>query len=507
MSSMKQCQEALAHYIKARIPLIVIQSSELGRSVELIKSVIKELKTPNAFLHSEIYGTINLSTEKKVDDDRTIFGAVSFITTQIEKKQRSLFIFTNPGNLSAESELTRPIQSVIELAGASGNTIIIISPDNIWSRLLRNGMRITLDFPDEDELIDIIKSILEQNKTHSSASWSEEEIRYAAQALFGVSQMEAENAIANLLTFSKISRSDIENLRSVKDQLYSDISGLERITISAYDNEIGGLEHMQKWLDEMKPLFCDPLMRRVLNEKGLPAPRGVLLTGVPGCGKSRSARVIASKWNLPLYRLDFATVQGSYVGQSEHQLKDALTTAEQVSPCVLWIDEIEKGLAGYTSSGSDGGVSARLVGQFLFWLQECKKQVFVVATANDVSQLPAELLRRGRFDEIFFIDLPNDNERKSIISLYYRNYVGSEIDKTLLDKLVEASEGFTGADLEFVIREAGYYMVRNNGSKPSNEMILGIAKEIVPLSKTSEKKIASIREWGKRSAVQASESL
>jgi len=506
MSSMKQCQEALAHYIKARIPLIVIQSSELGRSVELIKTVAKELKTSNAFLHSEIYGTVNLISEKKVDDDRTVYGAVSFITGQIEKKQRSLFIFTNPGNLSTESELTRPIQSVIEIAGATGNTIIIISPDPVWSRLLRNGMKIILDFPDEDELFEIIKGILEQNRAHSSALWPEEEIRYAAQALFGVSQMEAENAIANLLTFSEINRSDIENLRSVKDQLYSDISGLERITISSYDNEIGGLEHMRKWLDEMKPLFCDPLMRKLINEKGLPAPRGILLTGVPGCGKSRSARVIASKWNLPLYRLDFATVQGSYVGQSEHQLRDALMTAEQVSPCILWIDEIEKGLAGYTSSGSDGGVSARLVGQFLFWLQECKKQVFVVATANDVSQLPAELLRRGRFDEIFFIDLPNADERKSIISLYYRNYLGSEIDESLLDELVTVSEGFTGADIEFVIREAGYYMVRNDGQKPGNEMILEIAKGIVPLSKISEKKIESIREWGKRSAVQASES-
>lgn len=507
MSTIKQCQEALAHYIKARIPLIVIQSSELGRSVELIKSVMGRIKIPNAFLHSEIYGTLNLLTEKKADDDRTIFGAVAFITSQIEKRQRSLFVFTNPGNLSAESELTRPIQSVIEIAGATGSTIIIISSDKIWSRLLRNGMRIVLDFPDEDELIEIIRGILEQNKARSSADWSEEEIRYAAQALFGVSQMEAENAIANLLTFSEISREDIENLRSVKDQLYSDISGLERIMISTQDNEIGGLGNMRKWLEKMKPLFCDPLMRRFLNEKGLPAPRGVLLTGVPGCGKSKSARVIASQWNLPLYRLDFATVQGSYVGQSEHQLKDALTTAERVSPCVLWIDEIEKGLAGYSSSGSDGGVSARLVGQFLFWLQECKKQVFVVATANDVSQLPTELLRRGRFDEIFFIDLPNVNERKSIISLYYRNYVGLGIDSALLDQLAEVSEGFTGADLEFVLRDAGYYMVRHNGRKPDNEMILEVAKGIVPLSKTSEKKIAAIREWGRRSAVQASESL
>lgn len=128
------------------------------------------------------------------------------------------------------------------------------------------------------------------------------------------------------------------------------------------------------------------------------------MLGVPGCGKSLSAKSISANWKLPLYRLDFATVQGSYVGQSEQQLKDALTTAENVSPCILWIDEIEKGLSGATGGAGDGGVSTRMVGQFLFWMQECKKQVFVVATANDVSMLPSELLRRGRFDELFFVD-------------------------------------------------------------------------------------------------------
>lgn len=143
------------------------------------------------------------------------------------------------------------------------------------------------------------------------------------------------------------------------------------------------------------------------------------MVGVPGCGKSMSAKSIAANWRLPLYRLDFATVQGSYVGQSEQQLKDALTTAENVSPCILWIDEIEKGLSGAGGTG-DGGVSTRMVGQFLFWLQECKKQVFVVATANDVSMLPSELLRRGHFDELFFVDLPTVEERREILSFRCR---------------------------------------------------------------------------------------
>ena len=204
---------------------------------------------------------------------------------------------------------------------------------------------------------------------------------------------------------------------------------------------IGGMEHLKDWLQKRYLAYDYKAQQWHLTE-----PKGLLLLGVPGCGKSLAAKCISSQWRMPLLRLDIGKVFQGIVGSSEENIRRAIMTAETIAPCVLWIDEIEKGLAGFTNSGSDGGVSARLVGQFLFWLQECKKQVFVVATANDVSQLPAELLRRGRFDEIFFIDLPNDNERKSIISLYYRNYVGSEIDKTLLDKLVEASEGFTGAD-------------------------------------------------------------
>lgn len=173
-----------------------------------------------------------------------------------------------------------------------------------------------------------------------------------------------------------------------------------------------------------------------------------------------SAKAIAANWELPLYRLDFATVQGSYVGQSERQLRDALTTAERVSPCILWIDEIEKGLAGAGSS-NDGGVSTRMVGQFLFWLQECRKAVFVVATANDVSQLPSELLRRGRFDELFFVDLPTEEEREDILGLYFQRYLQVDIhtNETFARQLVELTEGFTGADLESAVRELAYRKV------------------------------------------------
>ena len=204
-----------------------------------------------------------------------------------------------------------------------------------------------------------------------------------------------------------------------------------------------------------------------------------------------------------MYRLDFATVQGSYVGQSEQQLKDALTTAENVSPCILWIDEIEKGLSG-AGSANDGGVSTRMVGQFLFWLQECKKQVFVVATANDVSMLPSELLRRGRFDELFFVDLPTGEERKEILSLYMRRYLDIELDGELAERLIEVTEGFTGADLESTVRDLAYRVIANSTFSLDEENMITAFNNVVPLSQTSPEKIEAIRDWGRERAVPAS---
>lgn len=180
-----------------------------------------------------------------------------------------------------------------------------------------------------------------------------------------------------------------------------------------------------------------------------------------------------------------------------------MTTAENVSPCILWIDEIEKGLSGAGSS-NDGGVSTRMVGQFLFWLQESKKQVFVVATANDVSMLPSELLRRGRFDELFFIDLPTTEERHDIIKMYMRKYLSLDFTGELADRIVEMTDGFTGADLESTVRDLAYRVIANEGFVLDEENVVQAFKNVVPLSQTSPEKIAAIRDWGKERAVPAS---
>ena len=379
---------------------------------------------------------------------------------------------------------------------------MVLTNNSVWNQLQRLGMTLKIDLPSEDEMYEIIKEYIDDYRSEIPIEWENPDIREAASLLAGVTRIEAENVIAALIANKCIRKADMDEIRYAKDRLFSDISGLEKINVDDSVLNVGGLEGLKKWLNEKK-ILLSPEKRDEMKARGLQSPRGILLVGVPGCGKSLSAKSIAANWKLPLYRLDFATVQGSYVGQSEQQLKDALTTAENVSPCVLWIDEIEKGLSGAGSNG-DGGVSTRMVGQFLFWLQECRKQVFVVATANDVSMLPSELLRRGRFDELFFVDLPTKEERREILSLYMRKYLKFDFDGPFADKIVEISDGFTGADLESTVRELAYRMMANEDFILNENNIITTFDNVVPLSQTSPEKIEAIRDWGRERAVPAS---
>lgn len=503
MANFKECLNTMTHYIKARIPLVVFDTIEVSRGLECIEEAANGLSLNGVYVHSVSKGIYQMNNERNLlSEDKTLYGALDFMAEQMQRRGQLTFVLTEISGLDGENDQTRQLLSLVNTAVEKGCMIVIIYSGSVWSQLQRTGMRLTLDFPDEKEMYAIITSMLDDYRSSIDIFWDNNDIKIAAQLLSGVSSIEAENVIASLLANGKIEKEDLDELRFVKDRLFSDISGLERIKISDRDGQVGGLSGLKAWLDDKEKLQS-PAMREKMQQLGLPAPRGILLVGVPGCGKSISAKAIASKWKMPLYRLDFATVQGSYVGQSEQQLKEALTTAEQVSPCVLWIDEIEKGLSG-VSSGGDGGVSTRMVGQFLFWLQECRQFVFVVATANDVSKLPPELLRRGRFDELFFVDLPTEDERRDILKLHYKNYAGFEMSDTLLEKLVKNSEGFTGADLESAMRDAGYYQLINDGARMSEEDIVAMVDNIIPLSQTSPETIEAIRAWGRERAVPAS---
>ncbi|MEM9696430.1 MAG: AAA family ATPase, partial [Myxococcota bacterium] len=262
-------------------------------------------------------------------------------------------------------------------------------------------------------------------------------------------------------------------------------------------DDVAGLDHLKRWLKRRRAVFEDP---KKAAEFGLSAPRGILLLGVPGCGKSLSAKAVAREYGLPLIRLDPSRLYAKYVGETEENFRRATQTAEAMAPIVLWIDEIEKGL-GPTGGSNDGGVSQRVFGSFLSWLQDKKDGVFVIATSNDVSELPPELLRKGRFDEIFFVDLPGADVRRAIFELHLARR-GRDPSRFDLDSLVVAADGFSGSEIEQAIVSA-LYAAYDRGRSLETEDIAGELAVTKPLSVTSAESIAQLRSWAKGRAVSA----
>lgn len=501
MSDALKSKELLRRYSIARIPFVAINTIERGRALSILKEISDDLNLP-FYVHTLSRGLYDLVTDKSINSDKSVYGAIDFMSEQMKRKQNMTLILTVPPDISNDTPDFQQVSDLVTLAAESGGVVIVLTNNPVWNQLQRMGMVVKIDLPNEEEMYSIIKKYIDDYRSEIPIEWDESDIREAASALAGVTRIEAENVIASLIANRAIRKSDMAEIRYVKNRLFSDITGLEKIDVDEGVNDVGGLMGLRRWLNEKKELLT-PEKRAELRAIGLRPPRGILLVGVPGCGKSLSAKSISANWKLPLYRLDFATVQGKFVGQSEQQLKDALATAENMSPCILWIDEIEKGLAGAGGS-NDGGVSTRMVGQFLFWLQECKKQVFVVATANDVSMLPSELLRRGRFDELFFIDLPTADERRDILSLYMSKYLKLAFTGSFADKIVRLTEGFTGADLESTVRELTYRSKANSSFILSEENMVTAFNNVIPLSQTSPERIEAIRDWGRARAVPAS---
>lgn len=497
MAHKEEFKTTLLRMFRARIPFISIKSIERTRVLEVISQLADEINIP-IYVHSLSHGTKDIRTNKSVNEDRSIAGGLDFAVQSISQRQNLTFVFTEISDIEDDNLVSRHIYDCVVQAIERGGCICIITTKSIWQQLQRLGMTITLDAPNEEEMLEIVKECVTPYKGSIPIEWEETDYKMAATILANMTKIEAENVLATQMAKRSLTKDDIKELSNAKDKLFNDISGLEKVKIDPSTLTVAGLTGLQQWLDNQRYLLTADLKARKMRP-----PRGVLLVGVPGCGKSLSAKYIAAKWNLPLYRLDLAAIHGQYLGQSENRLKEALASADNAAPCVLWIDEIEKGLSGATGS-NDGGTSTRMVGQFLFWLQESTAKVFVVSTANNVSQLPPELLRKGRFDELFFVDLPGEIERKDIIQLYIKRNLLKNPSPETLDKLVAVSDGFAGSDLESAVRDIAIQAVIHGDEVVDDELFEKSFKNIVPLSKTSPEQIENIRLWGRERAVPAS---
>ena len=359
-----------------------------------------------------------------------------------------------------------------------------------------------LDYPlpDMSELNLVLTQQLEASRNRRPTTETREKL---LKATLGLTRDEAEKVYRKAqVTAGRLTETEVDIVLSEKKQLIRRNGILEYIEEDETLDSVGGLEELKRWLRQRSNAFTERA-----REYGLPQPKGMLILGVPGCGKSLIAKTTSRLWGLPLLRLDMGRVyDGSMVGRSEANLRNALKTAESISPVVLFIDEIDKAFAGTSGSAdSDGGTSSRIFGSFLTWMQEKASPVFVMATANRVERLPSEFLRKGRFDEIFFVDLPTPDERKEIfrIHLSKRN---RDLNRFDLDQLIKVCEGFSGAEIEQALVAAMYDAFAQDREFTQLDIIAAM-RATLPLSKTMSEQVTALRDWASQRARPAAASV
>ncbi|MFC8230553.1 ATP-binding protein [Streptomyces sp. NPDC057287] len=497
--------ESLSHldsYISARVPVISLRTIEQQRALRLLREAASRPKRSGMpfWIHTRATGLRDLRTRASVHEDRSLTGAMEFAASQFAARANATLVLVDPPDTGSDTPAARHIAELARIAEGNMGSLVLVSDSPVWSGLQRLGMGLTLDLPDADEMYGILSNFLTDHRGRFPIEWEEGDARRAAEFLAGATESECVNLMATVAAKGSVKKEDVLALAQAKERIFSNINGLERIPLKDSDYKVGGLTSLRAWLRRR-----NQLIHADLRSTRLRPPRGVLLVGVPGCGKSLSAKAVAQEWQLPLYRLDMASIHGKYWGESEGNLRAALETADRVAPCVLWIDEIEKGLAG--GAGEVTGTGQRVIGHFLFWLQESQSRSFVVATANDVRGLPAELLRKGRFDELFFVDLPDRDDRQEIIELYYRRYLTREPPADELEQLVDLSEGFAGSDIESALHTAGAEALLDGGVEHlSPSFVRDTFANTVPMIRVNPERIEEIRAWGRERAVPAGRS-
>ncbi len=376
---------------------------------------------------------------------------------------------------------------------SSFTTVIVIAPTlRLPEELEKDVSVVDVPLPTKADLLRLLREIarLVTKNRKATVDLSADQADLLVSAAHGLTLSEAENAFAKAI--ARDNRLDVSDLRLILDEKSQVIrkSGLlEYYGTDQAMTDVGGLTHLKRWLERRRNAFSD-----AAREFGLPSPKGLLLLGVQGCGKSLTAKAIATSWKLPLVRLDMGRIYSGLVGSSEENLRKAIRAVESLAPVVLWVDEVEKGLAGSTGS-NDTGVSARVFGTLLTWLQEKTAPVFVVATANRIESLPPELLRKGRFDEIFFVDLPSEQERTEIITIQLKRRKREPANFPVAE-LAKLTAQFSGAELEQLV-VAGLYDAFADGVELKPEHLITAAKETPPLAVTMAEDVQKLREWAR----------
>ncbi len=478
-------------YLKAGYPGLYILSPEEVRVEAHLKGIANELEF-GLYAWSLTEGLVDTSDGQGTDvpDPLTLLSKIEELPDNTLIAIRDLHLFFD----APDPVLVRGLKDTLRHAKAHGKVLVLIGCRHVVPpELAREIVLHEFALPNRTDLLQIADAICEA----SGAEQPQEEIRdQLADAASGLTSIEAENAFA----LSIVIRQSLDPAQVARQKAREIAKGglLEIVETPASLDDIGGLTNLKEWLTQRRLAFSQEA-----RDYGLPYPKGLLITGIPGTGKSMMAKATAGAFSRPLLRLDTGRLYGGLVGQSEANLRSVIQTCEAIAPCVLWIDEIEKAFAGSKSSGrTDGGTSARLFGNLLSWMQEKEQPVFVAATANDVTQLPPELLRKGRFDELFYVDLPSPKERESIWAIQIEKH-GRNPEAFDLSRLSRHTSGWTGSEIEQAFIE-GLFEAFNKNAEPSDESLQEVTDRLVPLSQLMAEQIKKLRNWAKGRARPAS---
>lgn len=486
--------QKLVNYFKAGYPCIAITTCEEHRAQADLISAAKETGR-QVMTWSAAEGLFHMNTSQKWRDSEDLLTGLKEWQKLGNTNKNTILILRDANAWPFERDpiLARTLREVITDAPAEGRTIVIVAPSFKPYASIEKLVTVTdYSLPSHDDLRKLAKAT-QDNVEKKIDDANDDVIRACA----GLSSAEAENALAlSVIEAGEFSPSVIyrEKVAAVKRSGLLDIVDPDPAGLDS----IGGLENLKGWILKRKKAYGEDAAKY-----GLPAPKGVLLVGVPGTGKSLSAKCFGTALGIPTLRLDVGALFKSLVGESEARTREALALAEAISPVVLWVDEVDKGLSGSSGSGSgDSGVTRRVFGTLLQWMQDKKKPVFLVMTANQVEHLPPEFLRRGRFDEIFAIDLPHAVEREQIANVVLKR-VKRDPKKFDVAKIAAATDTFTGAEIEACVTEA-LFSAFDLDREVKTEDVVAAAQNMIPISKMMAEKIEAIRKWGEGRARPAS---
>lgn len=489
-------QNELETLVRARYPILYIISGEELRVQNLVVEIARK-RQKKVFEWSCTTGIVaaGSSIQSQKNRNTTTRDPLAALDHVIDQVEPALFVFKDfhPFLTRSNFAIVRRLKEIALHLKNSFKTIILISPVmEIPTELEKEITVLNYPLPSKEDLSELLDRIIADLKQFKQMEIDLDESSRdrLLQSALGLTLSEAENVFAKIIVKGeRLSGENVTEVFAEKQQIIRKNGLLEYYSTTENFAQLGGLAVLKDWLNKRAIAFSSEA-----RAFGLPPPRGILMLGTQGCGKSLCAKAVSNQWQLPLLRFDMGRMFGSLVGSSEENVRRAIAVAESVAPAILWVDEIDKAFAGTQASGmTDGGTTARVFGTFLTWLSEKIAPVFVVATANDISQLPPELLRKGRLDEIFFVDLPSPEERHEVFAIHIAKR-GRDPARFNLEKLVAASAEFSGAEIEEAINSALYdafYARQELGS----EHILEALSQTVPLAKTMDQQINGLRAW------------